>query len=578
MVAVLVLAAFWAGYRVAPTTAPVTDNAASETAAAEPEQVYTCAMHPSIRQDGPGLCPICNMELVPVDMGGGEALADTELKLSPNAVKLAEVETAPVERRFVTVDVPLAGKVTYDETRLAYITAWVPGRLDRLYVDYTGVKVTKGDHLVYLYSQDLYVMQAEYLISMQSGEAGATAGRDRLLLAGLTEEQVRALERTREPKLYHTIYSPLSGTVVERNGTEGMYVDVGTRIYTVADLSRVWVMLEAYEEDLVWLRYGQAVRFEVEAYPGTIFTGQVAFISPVLNESTRTVDVRVIADNEDGRLKPGFLVSAHVEATVAGEGRVIEPSLIDKWISPMHPEIIKDGPGTCDVCGIDLVPVESLGYVDVDKNAEPPLVIPASAPLITGRRAVVYVADPEREGVFEGREVTLGPRAGDYYIVREGLREGEEVVVNGAFKIDSALQIQAKPSMMSVDPEADADTAEIVDFGNLFCPVMGGPVDGESFVVYNGVRYGLCCAGCDRALLAEPDKYLANLPNDGAVVTLDNKVCPVMGGAATPDVSTIYNGTQVYFCCSGCIETFRNDPDKYFEILRSEQNTTQGDK
>jgi YHS domain-containing protein len=337
-------------------------------------------------------------------------------------------------------------------------------------------------------------------------------------------------------------------------------------------------MLEAYEDDLVWVRYGQTVVFEVEAYPGTMFTGQVAFISPVLNEDTRTVDVRVIADNADGRLKPGLLVSAHVQATVAGEGRVIEPELIGKWICPMHPEVIKDGPGTCDICGMDLVPVKSLGYMDAEKGATPPLIIPASAPLITGKRAVVYVAETGREGVFAGREITLGPRAGDHYIVRDGLREGEEVVVKGAFKIDSDLQIQAKRSMMSVTPEADHAEAEVVDFDNLFCPVMGGPVDGEHFVVYNGVRYGLCCGGCDRALLAEPDKYLTNLPNNGVVVTLSNSVCPVMGGAVTPDVATIYNGTQVFFCCSGCIDAFRNDPDKYFAILRSEQNNTREDE
>jgi Cu(I)/Ag(I) efflux system membrane fusion protein len=130
-------------------------------------------------------------------------------------------------------------------------------------------------------------------------------------------------------------------------------------------------------------------------------------------------------------------------------GKVIQPDLAGKWISPMHPEIVKDGPGTCDVCGMALVPAEELGYAQPQPGeAEAPLVIPATAPLITGKRAVVYVAVPEQDGVFEGREIVLGPKAGDAYIVRSGLEEGDLVVANGGFKIDSSLQIQGRASMM----------------------------------------------------------------------------------------------------------------------------------
>ena len=128
----------------------------------------------------------------------------------------------------------------------------------------------------------------------------------------------------------------------------------------------------------------------------------------------------------------------------------MDPQLAGKWISPMHPEIVRDGPGNCDICGMQLIRAEELGYVSADATQrDAPLVVPASAVLLTGRRAVVYVAVDGREGVFEGRELTLGPRAGDYYVVEEGLRAGEMVVTNGSFKIDSALQIQAKPSMMN---------------------------------------------------------------------------------------------------------------------------------
>jgi Cu(I)/Ag(I) efflux system membrane fusion protein len=129
----------------------------------------------------------------------------------------------------------------------------------------------------------------------------------------------------------------------------------------------------------------------------------------------------------------------------------MDPYLAGKWICPMHPEVVKDGPGECDVCGMPLVPAESLGYGTVDpENQQPPLVIPKSAALITGKRAVVYVEVPNAaEPTYEGREIVLGPQAGDYYLVSHGLKEGELVVTNGAFKIDSEIQIQARPSMMT---------------------------------------------------------------------------------------------------------------------------------
>jgi Cu(I)/Ag(I) efflux system membrane fusion protein len=201
----------------------------------------------------------------------------------------------------------------------------------------------------------------------------------------------------------------------------------------------------------VWLRYGQEVHVETEAYPGEVFKGTIAFIDPVLDSKTRTVKVRVNVSNDDGRLKPEMFVRTTVHARVAESGKVMDEALAGKWICPMHPDVIKEHAGSCDICGMPLARTESLGYASVtgDKEDPAPLVIPTSAPLITGKRAVVYVAHPEKEGVFEGREIVLGPRAGGYYLVSDGLEQGERVVVNGNFKIDSALQILAKPSMIS---------------------------------------------------------------------------------------------------------------------------------
>jgi Cu(I)/Ag(I) efflux system membrane fusion protein len=233
-----------------------------------------------------------------------------------------------------------------------------------------------------------------------------------------------------------------------------MYVQTGTKIYTIVDLSQLWVKLDAYESDMMWIRYGQEVEFETEAYPGEVFKGVISFIDPILNAKTRTVKLRVNVENPEGKLKPEMFVRAVVRAKVAQGGQVMDKAMGGKWICPMHPDIVKNEAGSCDICGMDLVTTESLGYVTVDAGGEAPLVIPASAALVTGKRAVVYVQLPERETpTYEGREVVLGPRAGDYYIVKSGLAEGEIVVTNGNFKIDSALQIQAKPSMMSEERE-----------------------------------------------------------------------------------------------------------------------------
>ena len=230
-----------------------------------------------------------------------------------------------------------------------------------------------------------------------------------------------------------------------------MYVRTGTRIYTIADLSEVWLELDAYESDLNWLRYGQKVTITTEAYPGESFQGRIAFIDPLLNDKTRTVRVRVNVPNPDFKLKPNMFARALVRSQVATGGHVMSPDLAGKWISPMHPEIVKDSPGFCDVCGMPLVKAETLGYVSaIEDEASKPLVIPVSAALVTGTRAIVYVAVPGADKpTYEGREVVLGSRAGDFYLVEDGLTEGELVVTNGAFKIDSALQLSAKPSMMS---------------------------------------------------------------------------------------------------------------------------------
>ncbi len=437
--------------------------------ASEEDTTWTCSMHPQIRLPNPGLCPICNMELIPLTAAGStEGAPASELVVSEAAAALMDVQTVPAERRFVTTKVRLVGKVDYDETRLAYITSWIPGRLDRLFVDYTGVPVREGDHLVSLYSPRLLTAQQELVqaletieqtkesnlpVMRETAQATLEAAREKLRLWGLTQEQIVEIEESRKVSDHMTVYAPTGGIVIHKNAVQGMYVEEGTRIYTIADLSQVWVKLDAYESDLEWLRYGQKVTFTTVAYPGETFTGTIAFIDPILNSRTRTAKVRVNVRNPQGKLKPEMFVKATVEARLAAGGEVTEQAIAGKWICPMHPSVVKPDADECDICGMPLVTAQSLGYAGEDPNAiEPPLVVPASAPLITGTRAIVYVKKMGGDKpTFQGREIVLGPRAGDYYLVREGLREGELVVVNGNFKIDSALQIQARPSMMSPD-------------------------------------------------------------------------------------------------------------------------------
>ena len=433
---------------------------AQQTSPAEDEEdqtIWTCSMDPQVRLDTFGLCPICGMDLIPLvgEDGGSEA----QLVVSQREKARMRLETLPVQRRMISKEVRMSGRVAYDETRVARITAWAGGRIERLFVDFVGTRVQKGDHMVELYSPELYTTQEELLQALDSARRNGNdsdsmalvdAVRERLTAFGLTPGQIENLEESGRAESYITLHAPRGGVVVERNVSAGDYVEQGHPMFRIADPTRLWIVFDAYESDISWLRYGQEVSFEAQALPGERFEGIISFIDTALDPRTRTIKVRVVTGDPEIRLKPEMFVKASVQANVSTYGRVIDTNLAGKWISPMHPEVVKDDPGNCDVCGMALVTPESLGYLtEAPPEDQTPLIIPASAVLLTGKRAVVYVEVPDAETpTYEGREIRVGPRAGDYYVVESGLQEGELVVVEGNFKIDSALEIRAKPSMM----------------------------------------------------------------------------------------------------------------------------------
>ena len=356
---------------------------------------WTCSMHPQIRQPEFGTCPLCAMDLIEVDEKAGAELGPRELRLSPRAEQLAELQTTRVRRGRASLELPLYGKVELDEGRVSRLSAWTGGRIEKLHVNSLGARVDAGEALAELYSPELIAAQEEFLQSLAL-EAGDLA-REKLLLLGMDERDIAMLETEKRVFEQVLIRAPVGGVVLEKRVVEGDWVKLGSELFTVAALDRVWVQMDAYESDLPFLAEGQTVRFRSEALPGEEFEGRVAFIDPVLDSATRTLRLRVEADNPGETLRPGLFVRGTVNASYAADSA--------------------------------------------------PLLVPASAPLLTGPRAIAYVS--QGGGQYQGRELVLGPRAGDEYIVLAGLEEGERVVSEGAFKIDSELQIQGKSSMMN---------------------------------------------------------------------------------------------------------------------------------
>ena len=394
------------------------------------ETTWTCSMHPQIRQPEPGQCPICGMDLIPVTSGDdGAASGPNQVVLSERAQALAKLRTAPVRRQAdATAELRLLGRFEPNETTLKTVTAWTGGRIDRLHVNVTGERVRAGQVIATLYSPEVFAAHQDLLVakrqvermqsspeaSRQAAGAALDAARERLRLLGVPDNELARMEGQDRPTRAVAIRSPFAGTVIERMATEGAYVSTGTPLYRVANLASLWLQLDAYENDLSRLSVGQAVRVSVEAIPGEVFEGEVTFIEPTLDARRRTAKVRVQVDNRDGRLRPGMFAEASV-ATREATGQ------------------------------------------------QSPLVVPKTAPLFTGRRAIVYVEVRAGDRIaYEPRTVRLGPRLGDVYPVVAGLAEGDRVVTRGAFALDADLQIRGGASMMASADDREEGTWDAV--------------------------------------------------------------------------------------------------------------------
>ncbi|QDT16690.1 efflux RND transporter periplasmic adaptor subunit [Alienimonas californiensis] len=435
-----------------PTVAPLAVAAAEDAR-------YICPMMCTPPLAEPGRCPVCGMELKKLEDDGGDGVSVT---LDPAARRLAGIGTAEVTREVLTREIRTVGELAFDEGRDATIAAYVDGRLERLFADYVGVPVKEGDDLAVLYSPDLYTAQREYLSArgaLASGAAAdaelsrqlAVAARDKLIELGMTADQIEALRERGTAETRLRIRSPLGGTVVEKLKTEGQYVARGEPILKIADLSAVWLMLELFPEDAAAVRFATKVRATLRSLPGEEFVGRAAFIDPTVDPETRTVGVRVEMLNPDGRLRPGDLAAAVVETLAVppppGEP-VYDPELAMKYVSPMHPQIVRDEPGECPVCGMDLVPASELGFAESRTADRSVLTVPRDAVLRAGSNSVVYVeTDPGR---FELRTVELGPTAKGRTVVVSGLEAGETVATGGNFLIDSQMQLAGNPSL--IDP------------------------------------------------------------------------------------------------------------------------------
>lgn len=363
------------------------------------KEYWTCTMHPQVRMDGPGACPICGMDLIkkteePKEPASSSA-TDMEKMVSLSGEKqiLANVSIVKVLREKLTKEISVYSYLDFAEQSRKVISARFSGRIEKLFVDRTGQYIKKGEPLFEIYSPDLVQAQNDFLIALTGAQqidnsSLVAAAKNKLELFGMTTAQITEIESTRKIKNLLTYYSPASGTVIEKKVQEGVYVNEGSSIFEIAELSTLWNISEINEKDLGSIRIGATVKLNLKAFPQEEFTGKVTFIYPVVNSKTRTIKIRSEVANKGGKLKPQ-MYGETVFSTSSGEG----------------------------------------------------LLVPAEALIFSGKRTVVWVK--ASDGMFEARDVKTGSKYGKKYHVLEGLEENEAVAASGGFLIDSESQLKS---------------------------------------------------------------------------------------------------------------------------------------
>ncbi len=364
--------------------------------------VWTCSMHPQIKLGEPGDCPICGMDLIPASQASSGSGNPLVFEMTPEAVALAQIHTTKIGGANGSGELFLTGKIQADERENAAITAKFPGRIEKLFVTFTGEQVKAGQRLATIYSPELLTAQRELLEAVKSkGNFPQlyTAAKEKLKLWKLTETQITEIEQNGTIREKFDILADQSGVVTQRNIAVGDYVSTGSVLFNVVNLNKLWVLLDAYESDLPLLSTGNEISFTVAGMPNENFKARISFIDPLLNANTRAASVRAEITNSGGKLKPEMFVTAKIQTA--------------------------------------------------KKPSSAGVTVPRTAVLWSGKRSVVYVkvANSENPG-FEMREVTLGNRMGDNYLVESGLQAGEEIVTNGVFAIDAAAQLSGQFSMM----------------------------------------------------------------------------------------------------------------------------------
>ena len=368
------------------------------------KQMWTCSMHPQIMQPEPGDCPICGMDLIPAETSA-EGLAMNEIKMTENAMALANIQTTIVGSAQASDDdgmISLSGKIAENEENNAVQASYFDGRIEKLNVNYEGQKVNKGQLLATIYAPNLVAAQQELITAAslkESQPALYKAVRNKLKNWKLSDKQIDAIETSGSVRDNFPIYATVSGTVAEVIAKEGDYVKQGQPILRVSNLNSVWAEFDAYENQISNVKESQNIKIVTNAYPNKEFDAKVSFIDPVLNNATRTVTVRATLKNTEGLFKPGMFVNGKL-----------------KVLSESNNDLIS---------------------------------IPATAVMWTGERSLIYVKTNPNEPVFEMREIVIANRNGEYFTVKEGLENGDEIVTNGTFSVDAAAQLQGKKSMMN---------------------------------------------------------------------------------------------------------------------------------